>query len=296
MMRVLDDAAVGPFERVVHAVDDDSGLRAVVAVHSTALGPAVGGTRFHPYASERLRRRSTPCGSPRAMTLKAAAAGLPVGGGKAVIAGDPARLRSPALWRAYAEVIDLFGGAYYTAEDVGTTVADMAALRRHTPYVLGLAGRRATAGTATPRRSPRAASWPRSGPRGRPRPARRPRRRRASSCRASARSAARSPGLLAAEGARLWVSDADPARAAAVARLDRRRRARARRRPSPSPCDVLVPCAMGGVLRPETVPALRCRWVVGAANNQLSRRSRRRRCSRSAGSATCPTSSPTRAA
>ena len=74
------------------------------------------------------------------MTLKAAAAGLPLGGGKAVIVGDPARLRSPAvLWEAYAEVIDLLGGTFHTAEDVGTTVADMADLRARTRFVLGLA-------------------------------------------------------------------------------------------------------------------------------------------------------------
>ena len=95
MMRVVDDAAVGAFERVVHAVDDDTGLTAVVAVRTTARGPAVGGTRFHAYASgacaaiDALRLAD-------AMALKAAAAGLPVGGGKAVIAGDPRRLRCAA--------------------------------------------------------------------------------------------------------------------------------------------------------------------------------------------------------
>ncbi|HVG99818.1 MAG TPA: Glu/Leu/Phe/Val dehydrogenase dimerization domain-containing protein, partial [Miltoncostaeaceae bacterium] len=135
-MRILEDAAVGSFERVVHAVDEDCGLRAIVAVHSTAAGPAVGGTRFRPYPSDACATLDA-LRLAEGMTLKAAAAGLPVGGGKAVIVGDPERLRSPELWRAYAGVVDLFDGAYVTAEDVGTCVADMAALRRHTPHVLG---------------------------------------------------------------------------------------------------------------------------------------------------------------
>src|SRR5690606_11856709 len=99
-----------------------------------ALGPAVGDTRFHPCASDAsavidvLRLAE-------GMTLKAAAAGLALGGGKAVIIGDPARLGSPALWRAYARVLDHLAPDYFTAEDVGTTPADMAALRALTPQV-----------------------------------------------------------------------------------------------------------------------------------------------------------------
>ena len=136
-MRVIDDAAVGPYERVVHAVDEPTGLRAIVALHSTALGPAIGGCRFFPYASE----ASAAIDAMRlaeGMTLKAAAAGLDLGGGKAVIVGDPARLKTPWLLRAYARVVNLLDGAYYTAEDVGTTVEDMEILHGFTPYVVGL--------------------------------------------------------------------------------------------------------------------------------------------------------------
>ncbi len=265
-MRVLQDAAVGPFERVVHAVDDDSGLRAVVAVHTTAPGPAVGGTRFHPYPSgacaaiDALRLAE-------GMTLKAAAAGLPVGGGKAVIAGDPARLRSPALWRAYARVVDMLDGAYYTAEDVGTTVADMAALRRHTPYVLGVPDSGGWDGDPSPLTARgvvaamRAAVEAEGGCAG------------LGGARVVVQGVGKVggavAGLLAAEGARLWVSDADPARALAIAAAT----GAAALEPDAAlgrPCDVLAPCALGGILRPDTAPALRCRWVVGSANNQLS--------------------------
>lgn len=266
-MRVLDDAAVGPFERVVHAVDDRSGLRAIVAVHSTALGPAVGGTRFFPYA-DAASAAIDALRLAEGMTLKAAAAGLSVGGGKAVIVGDPARLASPALWSAYAQVVNLLGGAYHTAEDVGTTVADMAALARDTPYVLGLPdGSCGWDGDPSPLTA----------------------RGVVAAIRAAWEAETGDPALegvevvvqgvgkvgaavaarLAAERARLWLSDADPARAAAVAS----RTGAAVLEPGRAlacPCDVLAPCAMGGVLRPASVPRLRCRWIVGSANNQLS--------------------------
>ncbi|MEO6121306.1 MAG: Glu/Leu/Phe/Val dehydrogenase dimerization domain-containing protein, partial [Acidimicrobiales bacterium] len=125
------------FEQVVFCQDARSGLRAIIAIHSTRLGPALGGTRFHPYEREedalddvlRLARQ---------MTYKSAAAGLALGGGKAVILGDPARLRSEALLRAYARFVDGLGGRYITAEDVGTTQDDMDLIRQETPHVGGV--------------------------------------------------------------------------------------------------------------------------------------------------------------
>ena len=266
-MRIVEDAAVGPYERVVHAEDPRSGLRTIVAVHSTALGPAVGGTRFHPYASDACATIDV-LRLAEGMSLKAAAAGLPIGGGKAVIVGDPARLRSPALWRAYAQVLDLLGGSYHTAEDVGTTVADMAALRVHTPYVLGLpdaAGRwdgdpspYTARGVLTAMR----AAW--ADETGAPTVA-------------GARVVVQGAGkvgsalarMLVAEGARVRVSDLRAEWSVALAArigagaLD----------PATAlfqPCDILAPCAMGGVLTRESAERLRCRWVVGSANNQLS--------------------------
>ena len=266
-MNIIDDAAVGPYERVVHAVDEASGLRAIVAVHSTALGPAVGGTRFFPYANDAsavidvLRLAE-------GMTLKAAAAGLHLGGGKAVIIGEPARLRSPALWRAYAQVIDALEGSYYTAEDVGTTVADMEALRARTPYVLGLAesreGRDGDPSPFTARgvlAAIRAAWQAETGDRA------------LEGVRVVVQGVGKVGGglarRLAAERARVWVSDLDSARAQALAS------AIGAQTLAPGdalahPCDVLAPCALGGVLNRVSVPTLRCRWVVGAANNQLS--------------------------
>ena len=266
-MRVEDDAAVGPYERVVHAVDDDSGLRAVVAIRSTALGPAVGGTRFHPYASD-ASAMIDALRLAEGMTLKAAAAGLALGGGKAVIVGDPSRLRSPALWRAYAQVLDHVGDGYYTAEDVGTTPADMAALRRLTTQVLGVAepgsGWDGDPSPYTARGVVAAmrAVW--EAETGLPSLA---------GARVTVQGVGKVGGvlarLLAAEGALLRLGDLDAARAGALAA-----ELGAETVPAEAaladPCDILAPCAMGGVLTPAGVAGLRCRWVIGAANNQLS--------------------------
>lgn len=123
-------------EQVTLASDEATGLRAIIAIHSTALGPALGGTRFHAYpddgtALDDVLRLS------RAMSYKNALAGLPLGGGKAVILGDPATVRSDALLEAYGRAVERLGGRYYTACDVGTYVADMDVVGRATRYVTG---------------------------------------------------------------------------------------------------------------------------------------------------------------
>jgi glutamate dehydrogenase/leucine dehydrogenase len=237
-----------------------------VAVHSTALGPALGGTRILPYPDEAsavidvLRLAE-------GMTLKAAAAGLHVGGGKAVIIGDPRRDKTEGLMRAYAEVVDSLGGTYYTAEDVGTTTADMDLLHAFTPHVLGLSAGNGGSGDPSPFTSRGVVAAMRSAWEaltGAP-------------TLAGARVMVQGAGkvgagvvrLLAAEGARVAVADVDPV---AVARLDVEVGA------APVPperallecCDVLSPCALGGALSETTVPDLRCRLICGAANNQLA--------------------------
>jgi valine dehydrogenase (NAD+) len=140
----VDTAQVaGPFElfegheQVVFGADEPSGLRCIIAVHSTALGASLGGTRFYPYDTEHealvdVLRLS------RAMTYKAACAGLDQGGGKAVIIGDPETDKSEALLRAYARVIDSLGGRYITACDVGTYPEDMTVVQRETRWVTGM--------------------------------------------------------------------------------------------------------------------------------------------------------------
>ena len=126
----------GEHEQVVFCNDPASGLRAVVAIHSTALGPALGGTRFHPYSSTadavadvlNLSRRDDLQGRPR---------GLDLGGGKAVIIGDPRTMKTEGLLRAYGRFVESLNGRYYTACDVGTFGEDMDAIARECRFVTG---------------------------------------------------------------------------------------------------------------------------------------------------------------
>lgn len=123
-------------EQVVFGRDDDTGLRAIIAIHSTRLGPSLGGTRFYPYADEAAALTDVLRLS-KAMAYKAAAAGLDLGGGKAVIIGDPATDKSEALLRAYGRLVESLGGRYVTACDVGTYPADMAVVARETRWATG---------------------------------------------------------------------------------------------------------------------------------------------------------------
>src|SRR5919199_4130141 len=123
-------------EQVVFCQDKQSGLRAIIAIYSTACGPALGGTRFYPYASEEDAVHDVLELS-RAMAYKNALAGLDHGGGKAVIWGDPNQIKSEALLRAYGRFVQSLNGRYYTACDVGTYVADMDIVARETRFVTG---------------------------------------------------------------------------------------------------------------------------------------------------------------
>jgi valine dehydrogenase (NAD+) len=123
-------------EQVVFCQDEGSGLRAIIGIYSTALGPALGGTRFHPYPSEAAALADVLALS-HGMAYKNALAGLDHGGGKAVILGDPERDKSEALLRAYGRFVQSLGGRYYTACDVGTYVSDMDVVARECDFVTG---------------------------------------------------------------------------------------------------------------------------------------------------------------
>src|SRR5690606_19738815 len=155
-------------EQVVFCHEPDSGLRAVIAIHSTALGPALGGTRFHPYATEE-EAVADVLHLAEGMSYKNAIAGLDHGGGKAVIWGDPAADKSEALLRAYGRFVETLGGRYATACDVGTYAEDMDVVARETRYVTGRAPENGGAGDSSLLTSfggfqaMRAAAAPRSG-------------------------------------------------------------------------------------------------------------------------------------
>ena len=123
-------------EEIVYCNDPPSGLRAIIAIHSTALGPGLGGTRFFPYDSDEDALQDVLRLS-RAMSYKNALAGLDHGGGKAVIIGDPAQDKTEPLLRAYGRFVQSLGGRYITACDVGTYVEDMDLIARECSYVTG---------------------------------------------------------------------------------------------------------------------------------------------------------------
>jgi leucine dehydrogenase len=146
---VFDEVARDGHEQVLYGYDKVSDLRAIIAIHSTALGPALGGTRFFPYQNEDEALEDVLRLS-RGMTYKAAAAGLDLGGGKAVIIGDPRTDKSERLLRAYGRIVDSLRGRYITAEDVGTTTRDLDIVRRETRWALGNSVAEGGAGDPSP--------------------------------------------------------------------------------------------------------------------------------------------------
>lgn len=250
-------------EQVVFVCDPATGLRAIIAVHSTARGPAFGGCRMWPYAGDEEALRDVLRLS-AGMTLKAAVMGLPFGGGKSVIIGDPARDKTPELLHAMGRAVHALGGRYLMADDVGTTVRDMAVIRDVTPHARGLAD---AVGDPCP-----ATAWG----------VFQGMLAAAEHAFGSADLAGRivavqglgSVGMrlchyLHAAGARLVVSDIDPRRVETAAALFGAA-AVAPDRILSVEADVLSPNALGAVLDDTSIPAIRARVVCGAANNQLA--------------------------
>ena len=255
-------------EQVVFANDPATGLRAIIAIHSTALGPALGGTRFYPYASTDDAIADVLELS-RGMSYKAALAGLDLGGGKAVIIGDPSTLRSEGLLRAYGRFVQSLGGRYYTACDVGTFSADMDEVARECDYVTGRTVSHGGAGDSSVltaygvwqgMRAAAAFAWGAPSLEG-----------RTVGVAGVGKVGHHLVGLLVEEGASVVVTDVS------AAALERVRSAYPQVRIVASvdelvasPLDVYAPCALGGALSDDVVEVLSARIVCGAANNQLA--------------------------
>jgi leucine dehydrogenase len=256
------------FEDLLVLTGERSGVTIAIAVHSTALGPALGGARLWHYESiddgvADARRLA------RAMTFKAAAAGLPLGGGKGVICAPTSHPEGDlrrAMLLDFGDAVESLGGRYVTAEDVGTGAADMAVIAERTSHVVGLANERGGSGDPSPVTARgvlaalRACLEHRFG---NPSPA------GVRVCVVGAgHVGARLARLLADAGAELTISDVDPARRALADQLgagwvDPAEAILA-------DCDVLAPCALGGVIDAPTVDRLDCAIVCGAANNVLA--------------------------
>ncbi len=251
-------------EQIVFCQDNATGLKAIIAIHNTVLGPGLGGTRMWTYANEKDAVRDALRLS-RGMTYKASVAGLNLGGAKAVIIGDPKTAKSEALMRKFGRFVENLNGKYITAEDVGTTTRDMEYVNMETDHVVGLP--ESMGGGGDP--SPVTAFGTYMG------------------IKASAKKAWGSDSLsgksvavqgigkvgmhllehLKKEGATLYVADINESALKQAAEM------------GAIPVsgddmydldvDVFAPCALGAILNDNTIPRLKCQIVAGAANNQL---------------------------
>ena len=264
-MSVFSNPSFSEHELVAFRNDRHSGLQAIIAVHSSALGPAVGGCRMYPYASEADALHDVLRLS-RGMTHKSALAGLPFGGGKSIVIGDPHTQKSRALLEAMGDFVNSLGGRYITAEDVGTSVADIRTMARRTPYVAGLDDNE-HGGDPSPSTAYgvflgiRTAVRHRYG------------RDKLDGIGISIQGLGhvgfKLARLLIEDGATVYGADINAAnleRAAAELGV----------RPVSSdevlflPVDVVAPCAMGAIWNRESISRLRAGIVCGAANNQLA--------------------------
>ncbi|HEU4509716.1 MAG TPA: Glu/Leu/Phe/Val dehydrogenase [Pyrinomonadaceae bacterium] len=261
-MEIIEKLTNTGHEKVLVARHPESGYHGIIAVHSTALGPAIGGTRFWNYATEEEALMDALRLS-RGMTYKTALPGLPLGGGKAIIIGDNKTTNREALFRAHGRFVDTLGGRYITAEDVGTSPADMEFVRLETDHVAGLLGRSGDPSPFTARGVFRAIQAS-------------AKHRWNSDELAGATVAVQGCGnvgynlakLLHAAGAKLVVSDVQES---SVSRVVDECGAEA---VQPAEifsvrADIFAPCALGGVINDETIPQLNVEIVAGAANNQL---------------------------
>src|SRR4051794_2112057 len=255
-------------EQVVFCADPKSGLRAVIAIYSTALGPALGGTRFFPYASEEAAVADV-LNLSKAMAYKNALAGLDLGGGKAVILGDPRTDKTEALLRAYGRFVQALGGRYLTACDVGTYNADLDVVARETRYAHGRSEAYGGCGDSSVltaygvfqgMRAAAEHTW------GAPTLA-----GRTVAVAGAGKVGSHLVAHLVEDGADVLVTDVDQA---AVDRVQGRF-PEVKAVPDTATLvrtahDVYAPCALGGALDEETVGVLPAHIVCGGANNQLA--------------------------
>lgn len=266
-MTVFSNIAFDDHEQVVFCSDPDVGLKAIIAVHSTVLGPAAGGCRMWNYASDEeavfdVLRLS------RGMSYKNAMAGLSLGGGKAVIIGDAKKDKTPELMRSFGRFVDRLGGLYITAEDVGMSVQDMAHVSEETKYVVGLASGAAASGDPSPYTAHGIYSGIEAALR----------HKRGSADLNGVKVAIQGIGNvgynlareLVEAGAQLVVADIEPKR---VERAVRELGASAVDLKDIlfQDVDVLAPCALGAVINDETIDRIKAPIIAGGANNQLER-------------------------
>jgi leucine dehydrogenase len=261
-MELFDTLATMGHEQIVMCSDPSVGYKGILAVHSTKLGPALGGTRFWQYATDD-EAITDALRLSRGMTYKNAVAGLHLGGGKSIIIGDNKTKDREKIFRAHGRFVESLGGRYITAEDVGTSTKDMSYVQMETSHVAGLAGKSGDPSPVTAHGVFRAVQasanrkWGSDSLEGK----------------TVAIQGCGSVGTylakeLSAAGAKLIVSDIDSAKAARVAQLTGAKIVDGDAIFT-ADADIFSPCALGGIINDTTIPKLKVEIVAGGANNQL---------------------------
>ncbi|GJQ64464.1 MAG: leucine dehydrogenase [Melioribacteraceae bacterium] len=252
-------------EQVIYCSNKESGLKAIIAIHDTTLGPAIGGTRMWSYSSYDAALKDVLRLS-RGMTYKASVAGLNLGGGNAVIIKDKDTVKSEQLFRTFGKFVDGLAGRYITAEDVGTTVRDMEYVRMETEYVTGISKALGGSGDPSPvtaygvyigMKACAQARWGSDSLRGR-------------------KIAIQGAGQLARylcehlynEGAEIYITDIDEEKVKRVLETVKAFVVKPEEIYEQE-VDIFSPCALGGIINDDTIPELKCEIIAGGANNQL---------------------------
>ena len=264
-MKPLEYMARYNHEQLVYCYDKGVGLKAIIAIHDTTLGPSLGGIRMRPYATEDeavldVLRLS------RAMSYKAAVAGLPLGGGKAVIIGDPAKDKTEALFRSMGRYVDSLGGRYIATEDVGITVQDIEWVSQETEHAVGLPMAQGGSGDSSPPtafgvlQAMKACAEEKLGSDSL--------KGRTIVIQGLGKVGYHLAHLLHEEGARIIATDVNPEF------IEKAKKELGVIKVDPEGIydvmgDIFSPCALGGVLNSKTIPRIKCPVICGCANNQL---------------------------
>ena len=260
----LEEVFIPGYERVVKVRNKKVGLNAIICIHNLNMGPALGGIRIYPYATEAAALKDAMRLS-KGMTYKSAVAECGWGGGKSVIIADPKKQKTKELLHAFGQAVDRLRGEYIAAEDVGCSPEDVLMISQVTRYVVGLPNRKSS-GNPSP-----FTAW------GTYRGIQAVLKKVYGSDSLEGRTVAiQGLGSVGSElakmlfwaGARLMVCDIDKQRAQAIAEVTGATVV-SQEEIMQMECDVLAPCAMGGIINEQTIPQLRCKAIAGCANNQL---------------------------
>lgn len=264
-MATIETLQIPDYEKVIVCKDSETGLHCFIAIHSTRLGPALGGVRIYSYANadaaltDALRLA-------KAMTYKTALAQIGIGGGKSVIIADPRKDKTPALLRAFGKVVNSLQGSYIAAEDVGSTTQDMLLIHEETPYIAALPtisssgdpSRFTAWGLFRGLEAVSETLWGSRSLRG-----------KTISIQGLGNVGSKIADILFWQGAKLIVCDTDPDKVSRFCHIYGAQGVDPADYFS-TPCDILCPCALGGIINESSIPLLKCSAVAGSANNQLN--------------------------